>query len=136
MSAYGIKPAWHYHPEDVPSTARGWLLGRGYVNPPAKSDLISLACGIDPARYGRHEALGDCRWLRDLSDLIELPGAPARRGWNPSSAQHATIRAAIAWRVSRGAFILDDPDRRSTPEDLALIEAVDELPHGGKATDV
>lgn len=75
MSVYGIKPGWHYHPEDVPSTARGWLLGRGHVKPPAKSDQISLACGLDPAGYGRHEALGDCRWLRDLSDLIERPTA-------------------------------------------------------------
>lgn len=73
MSVYGIKPGWHYHPEDVPSTARGWLLGRGYRNVPRKSDLISVVCGINPAHYGRHSALGDCRWLRDLSDLIERP---------------------------------------------------------------
>lgn len=136
MSVYGIKPGWHYHPEDVPSTARGWLLGRGHIDPPSKSDQISLACGIDPTGYGRHEALGDCRWLRDLSDLIELPGPPSRRGWDPSFPQHAVIRAAIAWRVSRGAFIADDPERRGTPGDLALIEAVDALPHIGEATDV
>lgn len=75
MAAYGILPDWHYRPEDVPGIARGWLLGRGHVDPPRKSDQVSLACGIDPAKYERHTALGDCRWLRDLSDLIEQPEA-------------------------------------------------------------
>lgn len=59
-------------------------------------------------------------------------GKDTTPAWDPSSPQHAVIRAAIAWRVSRGAFIADDPDRRGTPEDLALIEAVDELPHIGE----
>jgi hypothetical protein len=75
MRQHGITHDWYYHSEDVPGIARGWLLGRGVPNvvAPRKSDLISLACGIDPARYGRHEALGDCRWIRDLTDLVEAP---------------------------------------------------------------
>jgi hypothetical protein len=71
FQAAGRDPGWHYHPDDVPGIARGWLLGRGYVDPPRKSDAISLACGIDPATYERHTALGDCRWMRDLTDLVE-----------------------------------------------------------------
>jgi hypothetical protein len=93
MSVYGIKPGWHYHPEDVPSTARGWLLGRGYRNAPRKSDLISVVCGINPADYERHSALGDCRWLRDLSDLIEQPSLTDPFAAVTAIAAHARVVA-------------------------------------------
>lgn len=67
MRANGIAPSWHYHPEDVPTLALGWLYGRGLAEGvPRKSDAISLACGIDPAKYARHTAFGDCEWMRDL----------------------------------------------------------------------
>lgn len=72
MAVNRLDPGWHYHPEDVPGVARGWLLGRGHKDVPRKSDTVSLLCGIDPARYDRHTALGDCRWTRDLSDRIEI----------------------------------------------------------------
>ncbi|MFI6228605.1 exonuclease domain-containing protein [Micromonospora echinospora] len=75
MRAQGLAPRWHYHPEDVPSVARGWLLAKG-IPAPRKSDAISLACGVDPSAYDRHTALGDCRWLRDLSDLIDPATLP------------------------------------------------------------
>ena len=71
MRAHGICPSWHYHLEDVPTLALGWLYGAGKPIPEArKSDQISLACGVDPARYDRHTALGDCRWIRDLYDVL------------------------------------------------------------------
>ena len=70
MLAYGIEPTWHYHPDDTPGIARGWLLGRD-LPAPRKSDEIARACGINPDRYERHTALGDCRLFRDLSDVIE-----------------------------------------------------------------
>ncbi len=75
MRANGICPSWHYHPEDVPTLAHGWLLGAGKPVPrradgSVKSDDISLACGVDPDLYGRHTALGDCRWMRALYDLV------------------------------------------------------------------
>lgn len=72
MRANGICPSWHYRPEDVPTLAKGWLLGRGVTNllPDAKSDAISLACGINPDDFERHTALGDCRWMRALYDLV------------------------------------------------------------------
>jgi hypothetical protein len=71
---YGVAFTWHYHPEDTPTLARGWLLGRG-LDAPRKSDDIARACGVDPDRYGRHSALGDCRLFRDLSDVIEPKGS-------------------------------------------------------------
>lgn len=71
MRAHGICPSWHYHLEDVPTMAKGWLYGTGRPLPETwKSDQISLACGVDPARYDRHSALGDCRWIRDLHDVV------------------------------------------------------------------
>lgn len=71
MRAVNILPSWHYKPKDVIDMAHGWLLGRG-IEVPAKDDgtwsseAISLACGVDPADYDRHTALGDCRWIRAL----------------------------------------------------------------------
>lgn len=71
MRAHGICPSWHYHPADVPTLAHGWLLGAGKPVPERlKSDDISRACGVDPDAYDRHSALGDCRWLRDLYDVV------------------------------------------------------------------
>lgn len=78
MSVYGITPDWHYHPIDVPDRAAGWLAGQGREVPTnekgdEKSDLIAKACGVDPADYERHSALGDCRLFRDLFDVIQKP---------------------------------------------------------------
>jgi DNA polymerase III epsilon subunit-like protein len=71
MRENGICPSWHYHLEDVPTLAKGWLYGSGSALPETwKSDAISLACGVDPAGYDRHTALGDCRWVRDLFDVV------------------------------------------------------------------
>ena len=71
MRAHGICPSWHYHPEDIPTLAHGWLLGAGKPVPERlKSDDISRACGVDPDQFGRHTALGDCRWMRALYDVV------------------------------------------------------------------
>lgn len=71
MRANDICPSWHYHVEDVPTMALGWLYGAGKPLPEVrKSDQISRACGIDPDAYARHTALGDCCWTRDLHDLV------------------------------------------------------------------
>jgi len=81
MAAYGITPGWHYHPVDVPDRATGWLTGQGREVPTnekgdEKSDLIAKACGVDPAGYERHSALGDCRLFRDLWDAIQGAAGP------------------------------------------------------------
>lgn len=79
MRAHGICPSWKYHLEDVPTLALGWLYGKGLPIPePRKSDQISKACGIDPAAYARHTALGDCEWIRDLHDMVTA-GKPVNR---------------------------------------------------------
>ena len=71
MRAHGICPSWNYHLEDVPTLALGWLYGSGKPIPEVrKSDQISLACGVDSAKYQRHTALGDCQWTRDLYDAV------------------------------------------------------------------
>lgn len=72
MEWHAITPDWHYHPEDVPGVARGWLLAQG-IPAPRKSDEIARACGLDLDAYGRHTALGDCRLFRDLYDLVARP---------------------------------------------------------------
>ncbi|MFI5934746.1 hypothetical protein [Actinoplanes sp. NPDC051494] len=78
MRAHGICPSWHYHLEDVPTLALGWLYGSGKPLPEVrKSEQISLACGVDPAQYARHTALGDCRWTRDLYDAVTGGGLPS-----------------------------------------------------------
>lgn len=79
MRAHGICPSWHYHLEDVPTLALGWLYGAGKEIPESrKSDAISKACGVDPAAYARHTALGDCSWIRDLYDMV-TSGKPVSR---------------------------------------------------------
>lgn len=67
----GIELGWHYHGIDVPAMAHGWLLGRG-VQPaqPWRSDFLSQACGVDPAAFDRHTAMGDCLWTRALWNRI------------------------------------------------------------------
>lgn len=113
MAVYGITPDWHYHPIDVPDRAAGWLAGQGRPVPAnekgdEKSDLIAKACGVDPALYARHEALGDCRLFRDLWDAIQKrphgDGVHERvtaaiQAWIPDTRQaylaaHAAIVAA------------------------------------------
>lgn len=75
MVANNLCPSRHYKPKDVIDMAHGWLLGRG-IEVPEKDDgtwsseAISLACGVDPAGYDRHAALGDCAWIRDLHRAI------------------------------------------------------------------
>lgn len=71
MRAHGICPSWNYHLEDVPTMAKGWLYGSGRPLPETwKSDQISLACGVNPEKYDRHTALGDCEWIRDLYGVV------------------------------------------------------------------
>ena len=80
MRAHGICPSWHYHHQDVPTLALGWLYGSaGRIPEPPKSDTISLACGVDAAKYDRHSALGDCRWIRDLYDTVTGPATIVAR---------------------------------------------------------
>lgn len=74
LRRYGLEPGWHYHPTDVPTMAIGWLAARGQLIPkPWKSDAISRAVGINPDAHGRHTAMGDVLWTRDLYNAM-IPG--------------------------------------------------------------
>jgi DNA polymerase III epsilon subunit-like protein len=74
MRACGILPSWHYHPIDVPSLAEGWLRGRGRPLPDQlKSDELCRAIGVDPDKYARHTALGDCELFRAVYETLILP---------------------------------------------------------------
>jgi hypothetical protein len=76
LGEQGITPAWHYHPGDIPSMARGWCAARGVTPTSAKgdgrirSDDWSRAVGIDPDAFNRHSALGDARWVRAQYELM------------------------------------------------------------------
>jgi hypothetical protein len=67
----GLEPAWHYHPDDISSMAKGYLAARGELpKPPWKSDQLSLALGVDPADYARHTAMGDALWCKAQYDAV------------------------------------------------------------------
>lgn len=94
------KPGWHYHLIDVETLAVGFLagvcrLGGGSADedhtytwltgpplPPWDSDVLSRAVGVEPPKQGegRHTALGDTRWCRDVFDAVmvgpEQEGGP------------------------------------------------------------
>jgi DNA polymerase III epsilon subunit-like protein len=88
LAAYGCRPApWHYRLRDIGSMAWAWLSGRNtheyagctgrYDLPPmdASTDDFARALGIDPEKFDRHTALGDCRLVAAMLDVME-GGAP------------------------------------------------------------
>lgn len=61
-----LRVCWHYHLVCVENLAAGKL----GVEPPWNSEELSHAVGVDPDRYLRHSAIGDCRWARDIYDAV------------------------------------------------------------------
>lgn len=79
----GIEPAWHYHLCDVENVVAGYLAGRGELMPPPwKSDELSAAVGVDPAKFARHTAMGDALWCQAQYHAVmgRPPGAAQRDG--------------------------------------------------------
>lgn len=71
MRARGYTPDWHYHLIDVENLAVGYLAAKGQrIDLPWDSDEISARLGITAPVEGRHTALGDCRWARDIYDAV------------------------------------------------------------------
>lgn len=75
---YGERPQpWHYRLRDIGSMAWAWLhahhLPHHLPIPPmdAGTDDFARAMGIDPGDFDRHTALGDCRLVAAMLDLIE-----------------------------------------------------------------
>jgi hypothetical protein len=73
----GLLPGWHYHLIDAEAVAVGFLAAGGgtglecKAQPPWKSDVLSLACGVEPpSGADRHTALGDARWAMRWYDAM------------------------------------------------------------------
>jgi len=105
-----VRPDWHYHPNDLPSVARGWCAAKGIVPVSAKgdgrirSDDWSRAIGVDPDSFDRHTALGDARWTRAMR-LTMLGGAPATPTAHPVNPAHQESgRVWSAMHMSGGAW--------------------------------
>lgn len=74
LARYGQPPRpWHYRLRDIGSMAYGYLCGRA-TEPPAtdaSTDVMAEALGIDVNGFARHSALGDCRLVAAMLDVIE-----------------------------------------------------------------
>jgi hypothetical protein len=83
LNARGQAATWHYRLRDIGSMAWGWLSGRnthfyadatGHYPLPdmdAGTDDFARALGIDPDSFERHSALGDCRLVAAMLDVME-----------------------------------------------------------------
>lgn len=79
---HGQAATWHYRLRDIGSMAYGYLRaclalgteGRdaalGCPDMDASTDDFALALGLDPGAYERHSALGDCRLVAAMLDVI------------------------------------------------------------------
>lgn len=85
FDAFSVPVPWHHHLIDVETLAVGWLRGRrhtlisegvipadspAFPPPPWDSEVLSRAVGVDPARFLRHEAMGDVRWAMAIYDAV------------------------------------------------------------------
>lgn len=59
-----------YHYLDIGSLVLGWKCAAGRIDGPLKMDAALRACGLDPADYEAHTALGDARAVRDCWDVV------------------------------------------------------------------
>jgi DNA polymerase III epsilon subunit-like protein len=66
LQGFGHLPMWHYHLADVENLVAGKL----GILPPWDSDELSLAVGVNPEKFHRHEALEDARWAMALWDAV------------------------------------------------------------------
>lgn len=73
LARRGLVYSAHYRPLCVTTMGYGWLCARGEAGGlswPLVSDEVSRAVGVDPDRFDRHGALGDCRWAAAQLDVI------------------------------------------------------------------
>lgn len=86
LNAHGHAATWHYRLRDIGSMAWGWLAGRNsheYASVTGRFDLpamdagtddLARLLGVDPDKFERHSALGDCRLVDAMLDTIEGGG--------------------------------------------------------------
>lgn len=71
LARHGHVLTCDYHYRDLGSLVTGWMAAKGLpLIVPPKLNLIAQACGIDPAGYATHTALGDTRLARDIHDVV------------------------------------------------------------------
>jgi len=71
LRAHGHLLTADYHMLDLGSLVLGWNRGTGRsLDGPLKMDAAIRACGLDPASYEAHTALGDARAVRDCWDIV------------------------------------------------------------------
>lgn len=70
---YDEAPTWHYRLRDIGSMAYGYLANEGMRLPAidASTDVFAEALGVDPGKFERHSALGDCRLVGAMLDVID-----------------------------------------------------------------
>lgn len=96
FAEHGARVCWHYHLVCAENLAAGCL----GLEPPWDSDDLSRAMGVDPHRYVRHSAIGDCRLARDLYDAVMSRKMPGR----PDLAQQEAERQVAATRYTIGGL--------------------------------
>ena len=75
LRANGQAPTWHYRLRDIGSMAYGWLQAADQGKWPgtidASTDTFAASLGVDVDQFERHSALGDCRLVAAMLDVIE-----------------------------------------------------------------
>lgn len=77
LNRHGHAATWHYRIRDIGSMAHGYLrrapgLYHGELPPmDAGTDNFAAALGVDTGKFERHSALGDCRLVNAMLDVIE-----------------------------------------------------------------
>lgn len=102
---------WHYHLVCAENLAAGCL----GLEPPWDSDDLSRAMGVDPGRYLRHSAIGDCRLVRDIYDAVM-----ARKMPSPNQLSVAEVADWLAKELEFGVGMhTESPPPWLTVRDLA-----------------
>lgn len=70
---------------------------------------------------------GDNDWTEDLHEYADEIRSRTVEGTPLPDAERKVFDAAVAWHEAKRGWLMDDPDRRADPEDLALLAAVDAL---------
>jgi hypothetical protein len=88
LAPTGYREPWAYATADISNLVLGYLNGyrrrvletNSACPPPVhglgtKSDQLAREVGIDPERFARHTAMGDCEWVKAQYDAIGLDTA-------------------------------------------------------------
>jgi DNA polymerase III epsilon subunit-like protein len=83
MLRHGCRQRWHYRTRDIGSIVYGYLNACMALGVPGRDaalgvpaidasvDDFARALGLNPDGYDRHTALGDCRLVADMLDIVE-----------------------------------------------------------------